>query len=468
MYDVFISYSRIDSSIAQAIYNGLTDKGLNVFFDMESIRSESFPAKIAKGIKESKIILFIASRNSVTSNYAPDEFVFAKNNKSRNAIIVYRIDNCRFPDDIELLFSSLNQRYLESDSIEILFDDILHSLAQGEISSYPRVSKNTNIDTYFRNLYNDFYNQNYYLVIQQEIENGFWKENWNHHLLLMKAYGIVGDRGNYGILLNMYQTSGILFFPEFYGYISQLWDMIKLGYIKEAQSYLHAVSNAKMTNVDKICYKVNATHIALFSGNHQDALNQYKELLRHLSIQDRYSYLLKDFNTLRWLGYNQFNNKVMLDICSNIGYNPQVCFTTFEGHLACHKYEKLLSEKRWHWREGRTHIVLSFRSFNDYGNTLYYFVEHDKNILGKLFDTLPYGLDETDRITRTGKAFCQYRLTYINGHLIIEEFNPLSEEISCGEIIRLTQKDLHIQIIKNGNAELKGKVRKFEAIGNSF
>ena len=61
MYDVFISYSRIDSSIAQAIYNGLTDKGLNVFFDMESIRSESFPAKIAKGIKESKIILFISA-----------------------------------------------------------------------------------------------------------------------------------------------------------------------------------------------------------------------------------------------------------------------------------------------------------------------------------------------------------------------------------------------------------------------
>ena len=59
MFDVFISYSRADSYIADEIYKGLIGKGLNVFYDKESIRTESFPSKIAQGIKESKIVLFL-------------------------------------------------------------------------------------------------------------------------------------------------------------------------------------------------------------------------------------------------------------------------------------------------------------------------------------------------------------------------------------------------------------------------
>lgn len=441
MYDVFISYSRVDSSIAQYIFNGLTDKGLNVFFDIESIRSESFASKIATGIKESKIILFIASHNSVTSNYAPDELVFAKNNKPRNAIIVYRVDSSSFPDDIELLFSSLNQRTMESDSIEILIDDILYLLAQGEISRTPRVSKNTNIDQTFKNLFHDFCNQDYYFVIQQEIEAGYWKENWNHHFLLMITYAKIGDRGNYGYLLKSYLTSGIIYFPNFYGYISQLWDMIKFGFIKEAQKQLQAVHQTKLSQEDRLCFEINSTHIELLTGSVQEALNQYKEILKHLSFQERFAYVIKDFNTLNWIGYNQLKEKTMLATCTNLGYMPLGILTTLEGHLACKRFENMLSANRWHWREGRIHIVLSFRTFNDCGNTIYYFVEHDKNILGKIFNVLPYGLDESDKIERTSRTFCQYRLNMIDRHLIIEEFNPISEEIYSGEIIHLNSNN---------------------------
>ena len=155
---------------------------------------------------------------------------------------MYRIDTCCFPDDIELLFSSLNQRSITSDPIETLFDDILHLLAQGEISKMPRMSKNTNIDNSLEKIFYAFCNQDFYLVVQQEIANGFWKENWNHHLLLMKAYEIIGDRRNYGVLLNLYQTSGIVFFPTFYGFISQLWDMLKFGYVEEARKHLQMFS----------------------------------------------------------------------------------------------------------------------------------------------------------------------------------------------------------------------------------
>ena len=135
MYDVFLSYSRADGQIADHIYEELTDYGLNVFFDRFSIGSGSFPERIAQGIKESKVILFLASRNSVAANYAPDELVFAKNNKPRNSIIVYRIDSSVFPDDIELLLSSLNHRNIENDPIKVVLDDILQILAQDRKST---------------------------------------------------------------------------------------------------------------------------------------------------------------------------------------------------------------------------------------------------------------------------------------------------------------------------------------------
>mgnify|MGYP000003473626 CR=1 FL=1 len=464
MFDVFISYSRADSYIADEIYKGLIGKGLNVFYDKESIRTESFPSKIAQGIKESKIVLFLASATSVASNYAPDELVYAKNNKPRNSIIVYKIDSCSFPDDIELLFASLNQRTASSDSIEVLFDDILELLAQGEISRVPRVSKSSSIDKQFQMMLEDFRNQNFYLVIHKELENGFWKENWNHHLLLMKTYEIVGDRQNYGILLNMYQNSGIVYYPIFYGVISQVWDMLKLGYVTEAKSHLQKLRENSKSRTDVICSNVNYTHILLLNGYHQDALNNYKEILRKLDCQERYSLLLKDFDTLRWIGYNQLNDGVFSKICSNLGYDGRKFVTSLEGHLKCTEYEKLLCSNKWHWREHRIRIVLSFRNFNGSGNTMYNFIEYDKNFLGKVFDVLPHGLDESNTILNSGKAFCQYRLSVINGHLIIEEYNPINEDVSCGEIIYLNKKELHIRIIENGNEQQKGRIRKYKAV----
>ena len=150
MYDVFLSYSRKDAVVANQIYEALCNGGLYVFFDRQSIRAESFPACIAQGIKDSKVVLFLASQNSVSANYAPDELVFAKNHKPRNAIIIYHIDSYGFPDDIELLFASLNQRDIASDSIEVILDDIKHLLAEGEISRTPRVTKSTSVDTSLR------------------------------------------------------------------------------------------------------------------------------------------------------------------------------------------------------------------------------------------------------------------------------------------------------------------------------
>lgn len=466
MYDVFLSYSRTDTIIADQIYMKLSEKGLDVFYDKQSIGAESFPKKIAQGIKESKVILFLASWNSVTAKYAPDELAYAKNHKSRNSIIVYRIDSCSLPDDIELLLSSLNYRDAAVDSIDVILDDVLQILSQGSISSIPHVTKSTNVDKSFENLLFAFNKLDYYSVIHYEIENGNWKDNWNHHLLLMRAYKFVGDRRNFGIMLNMYQTSGIEYYPDFYGVISQVWDMIEFGYINEAETHIKELLRTKKSRIENVCAEVNYTHILLLSGEHQDALNRYKDIMKVLSPKERYSYFLKDFDTLNWMGYNQLSSDLMSRICLNIGYRQRVFMTSPEGHLDCEDLENTLCSHRWHWREGRTHIILSFRSFNGTGNSIYYFVEYERSILGRLFDVLPWGMDESNTIQRSGRIFCQYRITKIKDGLFLEEYNPITDDISCGEILCLNHKELHVKIRDNGNPQMVGNVRKYKAINN--
>ena len=190
--------------------------------------------------------------------------------------------------------SSINQRDAASDSLEVILDDILYLLSQENISNIPRVTKRTSVDAPFKELFDAFRHLEFYSVIHQELLHGYWNENWNHHLLLMRAYRMVGDRRNYGILLNMYQQSGIVYYPAFYGAISQVWDMIELGYINEAKTHVKGLLGNHKTLLEKVCSEVNYTHILLLSGEHQKALNNYKDILIQLNNQARYTYLLKD------------------------------------------------------------------------------------------------------------------------------------------------------------------------------
>lgn len=464
MYDVFLSYSRADLDIANHIYEKLSKRGLSVFFDKVSINSESFPKKIASGIKDSKIFLFLASRNSVASNYAPDELTYAKNNKPRNSIIVYRIDTCVFPDDIEFLISSLNHRDAMSDSVEVILDDILQLLAQGRISRIPQVTKSVKIDNSINDLLELYRNLEYYSIIYYENENGKWKENWNHHLLMMMTYKRIGDRHNYGILLNLYQTSGISYYPEFYNVVSQIWDMIEFGFIDEAKTHFNNMPTQRLSPINQICLQVNYAHLLLFSGDFQNALNKYREISFSLTSESIYTYLFKDFNTLNWIGYNQLRVNNMSFICQQFEYQLKSFNTTIAGHLACRDYEQLLSSHRWYYKEDSIHINLSFKVFNGVGNSIYYLFIYKKNLIGKLFPYLPFGLDESERIDKSSKIFSQFRLTKKGSSLFIEEFNPKTEVISCGEIVRLNNKELHIKILDNGDPSSKGKIRKYQAL----
>lgn len=125
-YDVFISYSRKDASIADKITAAFDNAGITYFIDREGISGGmEFPAVIAKAIRESHIFLFLASKDSYESRFTQSEIVYAFNKKQKQNIIPYIIDGSKMPDELEFTFSAINWRRIEEHPIDTtLVDDI--------------------------------------------------------------------------------------------------------------------------------------------------------------------------------------------------------------------------------------------------------------------------------------------------------------------------------------------------------
>ncbi len=131
-YDVFISYSRKDTAIANQVVAALERAGITFFIDRQGIGGGmEFPAVLANAIKHSTIFLFLASRNSYTSKFTQSEIVYAFNKMAKQDIIPYIIDGSTMPDELEFTFSAINWRRIEDHPIDtVLIDDILTKLGR--------------------------------------------------------------------------------------------------------------------------------------------------------------------------------------------------------------------------------------------------------------------------------------------------------------------------------------------------
>lgn len=126
-YDVFISYSRKDTAVAEQICAAFDSAGISYFIDKQDIGGGfEFPVVIAKAIIESKVMLFLASNNSYDSKFTNAELTFAFNEKPKNSILPYIIDGSTMPPALRFVFSSINWRTIESHPVETtLVNDIL-------------------------------------------------------------------------------------------------------------------------------------------------------------------------------------------------------------------------------------------------------------------------------------------------------------------------------------------------------
>lgn len=97
-YDVFISYSRLDSALADEICAKMKQNGLSYFIDRRDIAGGmEFPEEIATAIKESSFLLFLASHNSYLSRFTRNEVLFALKSKGPSGVVSYILDGSNLP-----------------------------------------------------------------------------------------------------------------------------------------------------------------------------------------------------------------------------------------------------------------------------------------------------------------------------------------------------------------------------------
>jgi len=135
VYDVFISYSRRDSKIAEEICSALSSAGLTFFIDKEGIEAgQNFPQVLAEAVDSSTVFLFLASQNSFQSRFTRGEVTYAFNHKHSGTIIPYIIDGSEsMPSDLELMLGNFNWRRKESCPVKTgLIEDIRKAIAHPE------------------------------------------------------------------------------------------------------------------------------------------------------------------------------------------------------------------------------------------------------------------------------------------------------------------------------------------------
>ena len=115
-YDIFISYSRIDSVIADEICKAFDSVGISYFIDRKGMGgTANYVTKIAEEIDNSKAMLLLASGNSCKSKYVSIELHYAFNHDV--VVLPYALDETPVPKDFEILLIHANWHYYNEDPI---------------------------------------------------------------------------------------------------------------------------------------------------------------------------------------------------------------------------------------------------------------------------------------------------------------------------------------------------------------
>lgn len=148
-YDVFISYSRKDTTIANKICNALDKKGISYFIDRQGIGGgQEFPEVLADAIIRCRIMLYLASANSYNSKFTNSEITFAFNEKPKGSILPYILDGSRLPATQRFIFAGVNIRTLEEHPIDtILIQDLCQLLDSKETEEAKRKAEEAKIRT---------------------------------------------------------------------------------------------------------------------------------------------------------------------------------------------------------------------------------------------------------------------------------------------------------------------------------
>lgn len=148
--EVFISYSRKDSTIADRICAALDKVGISYFIDRQGIGGgQEFPDVLAQAIVNCRVMLFIASKDSYASKFTNGEITFAFNKKKQ--MLPYCIDQTEMPLGLQLMCSGTNWRNVREHPIEpVLVDDVVRLLGRTSVlTASDTTSPNYEIGDYY-------------------------------------------------------------------------------------------------------------------------------------------------------------------------------------------------------------------------------------------------------------------------------------------------------------------------------
>lgn len=134
-YDVFISYSRDDSVVAERICRVLDKVGISYYIDRNEIKGgQNFPEELVKAIVNSRIFLYLASENSY-EGFARKELEFVCSDSFTHVKkYAYVIDDSTIPPAIRLLLGCITWSRLTELPIEPnLIDDLTSLLGREQL-----------------------------------------------------------------------------------------------------------------------------------------------------------------------------------------------------------------------------------------------------------------------------------------------------------------------------------------------
>ena len=154
-YDVFISYSRKDTAIADWVCRAFDRAGISYFIDRQGIGGGfEFPRVLAENIVGARLFLLLASENAYNSKFTMNEIVFAFNKKPKQSILPYIIDGSSLPLELEFTFAGINWRNISDHPIDtVLVSDIL-KLLESDVAT-----TNLNATTIRSYKVGDYYNE---------------------------------------------------------------------------------------------------------------------------------------------------------------------------------------------------------------------------------------------------------------------------------------------------------------------
>lgn len=132
-YDVFISYSRKDSSFADKVCKELDSVNISYFIDRTNIvGGDEYISLLKEAINNSQIILYLASTNSYDSFWTNKELAFAITVKKNKDIIPFIIDNSELPEDKLFMFADINICNIRDSSIKTIVESIHNKLSSNK------------------------------------------------------------------------------------------------------------------------------------------------------------------------------------------------------------------------------------------------------------------------------------------------------------------------------------------------